>query len=94
MVLWDGAPIHRSQVIRDFLANGAAHRLHLERLPAYAPELNPDEGVWKHLKCVELKNLCCQSLAELKIELRKAKERLRHKRDVILGCIRQPGFEV
>ena len=32
--------------------------------------------------------------SELKIELRKAKERLRHKRDVILGCIRQPGFEV
>jgi transposase len=60
----------------------------------YAPDLNPDEGVWKHLKCVELKNLCCQSLSELKVELRKAKERLRHKRDVILGCIRQPGFEV
>ena len=60
----------------------------------YAPDLNPDEGVWKHLKCVELKNLCCESLAQLKIELRKAKERLRHKRDVILGCIRQPGFEV
>ena len=38
--------------------------------------LNPDEGVWKHLKCVELKNLCCQSLKELKVELRKAKERL------------------
>jgi hypothetical protein len=30
----------------------------------------------------------------LKIELRKAKERHRHKRDVILGCIRQAGFEV
>ena len=54
----------------------------------------PDEGIWKHLKCVELKNLCCQNLSELKVELRKAKERLRHKRDVILGCIRQPGFEV
>jgi hypothetical protein len=60
----------------------------------YAPDLNPEEGIWKHLKYVELKNVCCQSLAELKIELRKAKERLRHKQDVILGCIRQPGFEV
>jgi transposase len=66
----------------------------LEQLPGYAPDLNPDEGIWKHLKCVELKNLCCKSLAELKIELRKAKKRLRHKGDVILGCIRQPGFEV
>ncbi len=41
-----------------------------------------------------MKNLCCQSLSELKIELRKAKERLRHKKHDILGCIRQPGFEV
>jgi hypothetical protein len=40
------------------------------------------------------KPLLCESLAQLKIELRKAKEGLRHKRDVILGCIRQPGFEV
>jgi transposase len=38
-------------------------------LPGYAADLNPEEGIWKHLKCVELKNLCCQSLAELKIEL-------------------------
>jgi transposase len=94
LVIWDGSPIHRAGAVKDFLAGGAAARVQLERLPGYAPDLNPDEGIWKHLKCVELKNLCCQSLAELKVELRKAKERLRHKRDVILGCIRQPGFEV
>jgi transposase len=94
LVIWDGSPIHRGGAVKDFLSSGASGRLRLEQLPGYAPDLNPDEGVWKHLKCVELKNLCCQSLAELKTELRKAKERLRHKRDVILGCIRQPGFEV
>ena len=94
LVVWDGSPIHRGQAVKDFLASGASHRLQLEQLPGYAPDLNPDEGIWKHLKCVELKNLCCQSLSELRVELRKAKERLRHKRDVILGCIRQPGFEV
>jgi transposase len=94
LVVWDGSPIHCGGAVKDFLASGAASRLQLEQLPGYAPDLNPDEGIWKHLKCVELKNLCCESLAELKVELRKAKERLRHKRDVILGCIRQPGFEV
>lgn len=94
LVIWDGSPIHRAGAVKDFLANGAASRLQLEQLPGYAPDLNPDEGIWKHIKCVELKNLCCKSLAELKVELRKAKERLRHKRDVILGCIKQPGFEV
>ena len=94
LVIWDGSPIHRGQAVIDFLAGGAASRVRLEQLPGYALDLNPDEGIWKHLKCVELKNLCCQSLKELKIELRKAKERLRHKKHVILGCLRQPGFEV
>ena len=94
LIIWDGSPIHSGRAVKDFLSSGASRRLKLERLPGYAPDLNPDEGVWKHLKYVELKNLCCQSLKELKVELRKAKERLRHKRDVILGCIRQPGFEV
>jgi len=94
LVVWDGSPIHRGGAVKDFLAGGASRRLMLEQLPGYTPDLNPDEGIWKHLKCVELKNLCCQSLAELKIELRKAKERLRHKKHVFLGCISQPGFEV
>jgi transposase len=94
LVVWDGSPIHRSKAVKEFLAEGASARLQLERLPGYAPELNPDEGIWKHLKHVELKNVCCRSLSELRRELRKAKERLRHKKHVILGCIRQPGFEV
>jgi hypothetical protein len=34
VMLWDGAPMPRSQVIREFLLTGAASRLHLERLPA------------------------------------------------------------
>jgi transposase len=93
LIIWDGSPIHRSRVVKEFLKGGAASRLKLEQLPGYAPGLNPDEGVWKHLKYVELKNVCCRSLSELRRELRKAKERLRHNRNVIQGCIRQPGFE-
>lgn len=46
LVIWDGSPIHRAQPVKDFLAQGAATRLHLERLPGYAPDLNPDEGIW------------------------------------------------
>jgi transposase len=92
LVLWDGAPIHRSRVVKEYLSNGAAHRIHLEQPPGYAPELNPAEGIWNYLKRVELKNLCCQSISHLNYELRKAKECLRHKTNVILGCIKQPGF--
>jgi transposase len=73
LVIRDGAPIHRGQPIKDFLRQGAAKRLHLEHLPGYAPELNPDEGIWNHLKRVELANLCCQDLAALALALRRAK---------------------
>jgi hypothetical protein len=41
LVIWDGAPIHRSKNVKEFLAEGGARRLQLERLPGYAPELNP-----------------------------------------------------
>ena len=68
VLIWDGAPIHRSRVIRDFLAHGAAQRLHLERLPAYAPELNPGEGLWQHLKGVELRHVCGFDIPHLRHE--------------------------
>lgn len=94
LVLWDGAPIHRAQPIRDFLAAGAAARLHLEPLPAYAPELNPDEGIWNYLKHVELRNVSCDDLPELRQELRRAVARLRHKPTVLHGCITQVPYAV
>ena len=94
LVIWDGAPIHRAQVVKDFLAAGGAARLHLEPLPAYAPELNPDEGIWNYLKRFELRNRCCDDLAELRLELRLAAARLRHKGAVIRGCMRQYGYAV
>jgi transposase len=85
VIIWDGAPIHRSHVIKGFLANGAALRIHLERLPAYAPELNPGEGLWAHLKGGELRNLCCFSLPHLRRELRDAVKRVRRKPRIIKG---------
>lgn len=92
LVLWDGAPIHRAQVVKDFLAQGAAARLQLEPLPAYAPDLNPDEGIWHYLKHVELRNLCCANLDELEVELDLAIKRLRRKAQVLRGCITECGY--
>jgi transposase len=86
LILWDGAPIHRSQAIKEFLAAGAAERIWLERLPAYAPDLNPDEGIWHYLKHVELRNVCCQDLHQLGQHLTAAVERLSAKPDVISAC--------
>jgi transposase len=88
VLIWDGAPIHRSHRIQEFLSNGASQRLHLERLPAYAPELNPGEGLWQQLKGVELRNVCGFHLPQLRRELRDAVKRVRRKPYLIPGFFR------
>jgi transposase len=88
VIIWDGAPIHRSHVIQQFLARGAAQRLHLERLPAYAPELNPGEGLWQQLKGVELRNVCCFNIPHLTHEVRDAVKRVRRKPRLITSFFR------
>jgi transposase len=92
VIIWDGSPIHRSHTIKEFLANGAAQRIHLERLPAYAPELNPDEGLWQQLKGVELRNLCCFDLHHLRDELRTAVKRVRRKPRILKACFVGAGL--
>lgn len=94
VVIWDGAPIHRAKEVKALLQAGAAKRLHLEQLPGYAPDLNPDEGIWNYLKRVELGNVCCRDLDHLAAELIRARERLRHKRAIIQACSRQCGYLV
>ncbi len=55
ILLWDGLPSHRSRRMSDFLQT-QRRWLQVERLPAYAPELNPVEGLWSNLKGGELAN--------------------------------------
>ena len=43
--------------------NTQRHWLVVERLPAYAPELNPTEDLWAWLKGTELANLVCPTLS-------------------------------
>ena len=63
LVIWDGAAIHRSETVKALL-RAKPGRIHLERLPAYSPELNPVELVWSQLKR-SLKNQVFTSLEEL-----------------------------
>jgi transposase len=92
LIIWDGAPIHRSHRIKAFLAKGAAHRLHVERLPAYAPDLNPGEGLWQQLTGVELRNVCCVDIPHLRGELRDAVKRVRRKPRILMGCFQGAGL--
>ena len=67
VVVWDGGGNHKGPLIRDFLRRN--ERLSLERLPAYAPALNPVEAVWSWLKYGQLANFVPDGIPELDDEV-------------------------
>ncbi|MFL7793682.1 MAG: IS630 family transposase [Anaerolineae bacterium] len=63
LLFWDRAPWHSGQPIRDVLV--ANPRLEIMRFPVAAPELNPQEHVWKAVRRAVSHNHIQQRLPEL-----------------------------
>jgi len=63
-------------------------RLHVEYFPAYAPELNPDEGVWSLAKR-QLANGCPHDVEELMHDLIRSINGIRRSPSKLRGCIQQ-----
>jgi len=77
LVIWDGSPIHRRAEVKAFVAAQTGTPIHIEALPSYAPDLNPVEWLWQHVKNEELSNLACLDLDQLHQELHLALDRVR-----------------
>jgi transposase len=87
-IVWDGAPIHRSRLVQDYV-QGTGGRILLERLPAYAPELNPVEYMWGNLKQHQIGNLIATQAWELSFAATAALRRMRRRRSIIVACYKQ-----
>jgi transposase len=79
LVIWDRSPIHRRVAVQEFIEAIGVKNLQVELLPPYAPDLNPIEWLWRHLKEVEMANLTCLDLEELHEEFHLALGRIRGK---------------
>jgi len=67
-VLWDGSNTHgRSRLVKAHLAKHP--EIVAEAFPAYAPETNPDEGVWGWTKYGRLANLAASDTHELRTRI-------------------------
>jgi transposase len=86
VVLWDNGQIHRGEPIQELLLRTS--RLHLVSFPSYAPELNPDEGVWNILKR-ELANGRPDTQVELMDVLSDEVCRLASSPELLRSCIEQ-----
>lgn len=92
LVIWDNSPIHRRAEVSAFLADQQGNQIYVERLPPYAPELNPVEWLWQHLKEVELCNLTCLDLEQLHMELHLALGRVRQRPELVQSCFASAGL--
>jgi transposase len=89
IVLLDNGTTHRSNAVEELLSRTS--RLHLEPFPPYAPELNPDEGVWNHLKKT-LANGRPDTQAELMDVLSDEIRKLATSQRLLSGCIKQSNL--
>jgi len=81
LLLWDRLNAHRARRTRDFLATQP--RLHPVFFPSYAPELNPVEYVWSHLKTNPLANLAYFDLPSLAASTRHHARQLQRRPDLL-----------
>lgn len=93
ILIWDGLHAHRSGAMRQYLGRQRAW-LTVERLPAYAPELNPVELVWGHIKQRELANVCVADLDELRPPLRRGCARVRRRPDLAQHFLCHTGLRL
>ena len=76
IMLWDRGLIHRSKITQKFVRQSRKW-LDAEFLPPYAPDLNPDEWFWNHLKYRKLANFCPNTVGDLKVAIRRSVTQIR-----------------
>jgi transposase len=89
IVLLDSGSIHKGPEVQALEARYP--RLHLERFPGYAPELNPDEWVWAYFKA-ELANGHPRDLDDLMAALCRITRKVTKRPDLIRSFITGSGL--
>jgi transposase len=91
VLIWDGLSSHWSTRMRAYM-DSQRDWLRAERLPAYAPELNPVEYLWANLKDVELANLPTTTLAEVADAAAQGIQRVCDSDDLVVGFLAHTGL--
>jgi transposase len=91
VLVWDNLNTHVSRTMHELIA--ARLWLTVCQLPPYAPELNPVEGVWSHLKR-SLANLTKHSLDQLTALVKTRLKRMQYRPHLIEGLIARTGLDL
>jgi len=80
IVIWDNAPAHRGEELRTYLTTSDL-RLRLVALPAYSPDYNADEAIWKWARAEVTANTCWGTARRVRAELDTFFDGLRQRAD-------------
>jgi putative transposase len=90
VLVWDNATQHKDTAMRELLQARSAW-LTVFRLPPYAPDLNPAEGVWAHLK-KSLANLAACTTDQLAALARTRLKKMQYRPGLLDGFIAETGL--
>jgi hypothetical protein len=93
VLLWDGLSSHWSSKMRAHLDQQRAW-LQVERLPAYAPELNPVEYLWANLKGAELANFTGDTVGEVADQAHDGIRRVCDSDSLVMGFLAHTGLSL
>lgn len=91
VLVWDNINTHVSARMADLIARRSW--LTVYRLPAYAPELNPQEGVWSAMKS-GLVNLVKRDIDQLQKIVKQRLRRLQYRRGTLTGFLTKTGLNL
>lgn len=90
ILVWDRWSVHRAAARR--LARRFPRRVQIEWLPAYAPDLNPDEQVWNRAKYTDLANFIPEDVAQLSRSVRQSLRRMRSQPTLLRSFFQHAGL--
>lgn len=91
LLFWDGLSAHKAKATIEYLKT-QKHWLKVERLPAYAPELNPPEYLWSAMKNKHLCNLWPKGLPALKATVSRSYRKIRNDRELLRSFLKASGL--
>ena len=87
----DNASYHTGKSVREYVAASDGD-VFIHNLPAYAPELNPDEQVWNHAKS-RLSRMPFITLADMKAAALRVLRSIQADTELILSFFRLSGTQ-
>ncbi|CAG6398662.1 DUF4240 domain-containing protein [Actinacidiphila cocklensis] len=92
VLVWDNVRLHLTRGMREFIEKNADW-LTVFQLPTYAPDLNPQEGIWSLVKRV-LGNIAAADLSQITRAVKRKLKQIQYHPDLADGCLAGGGLTI